>query len=103
MQVEIEGMLRDAINSVFEDVHLDELIADMAEFNPSFWAQKIAPNLNKAFEEAFKKEGSKLLKETIKEILVGDFDLEFDVKNILEDLVKETVKDKLKTLEVNLK
>lgn len=103
MQVDLEGMLKDALDSVFEDAHLDELVADMAEFNPSFWAQKIAPNLDKAFKEAFKREGSKLLKETIKEILVGDFDLEFEVKNILEDLVKETVREKLNALEVNLK
>ena len=103
MQVDLEGMLRDAIDSVFEDAHLDELVADMAEFNPEFWSKKIAPNLNKAFKEAFKKEGSRLLKEVIEEILVNDFDLEFEVKNLLQELVKETVEIKLKNLEVNLK
>ena len=103
MNVDLEGMLRDAINNAFAEANLDELVTDIAEYCPEFWAEKILPVIDETFKAALKKEGSKLLKEVIRELILEDWDLDEAVDDVMTNIVKEAVKDKLNNLEVNLK
>lgn len=99
----VDDIIKEAVKDYLEDQTVD-LVSDMVEDNPCWWAEQVSSVIQPALKTAIKDAAERLLTPILKEIVGEVIDvasLEDRANDIAESAVKELLRDRLKvTVEV---